>query len=156
VTVRRVSGALALGLLVLSATPSAVAAERARHACGLLKPAQIAAAIGAGDVADGAKGEIPQTCQWDVDGGPAAGGGLVAAALERGSDARESFERARDLAGGDLVEIDGVGREAFFAVDAVYVLESKRSFFLVQALLPDDSTLQADLEALAEIAMKRA
>lgn len=156
---RRAAGALVLGWLAIASFPAPADAKRARHACRLLTPTEIIATLAAGDVADGEKGDIPDTCQFEVDGGPQAGGGLIATALVRGSDAKESFELARDLAGGDLVEIEDLGRKAFFAIDTVFVLHAKRSFFYVQGLFPDatslEGELQADLEALALIAAER-
>lgn len=152
--------AAAFSLLVLAPSLTA-AAERAKRACQLLEPEEIMASFPADHLSDSEKGDIPGTCLWLVDGGPEAGGGVIATFLERGSTARDSFRLTRAVSAADLVEIDGIGRNAFFAIDTVYVLQTKRTFFYVQGLFPATTgmataDLQASLEALAEIAADRA
>jgi hypothetical protein len=158
---RAVALALVSALLVAAGAGSAHADRDKTKACDLLKPREIREAFVVTEVGTGKKGGVGPSCLWDVNGGPDEGGGQIATLLQRGKVAREGFDLAHTVADDSVVTIDGLGREAFFSVDTVFVLATKRTLVYVQGLFPgpaslEPTDLQARLEALAQIAVGRA
>jgi hypothetical protein len=160
--VRATIAALMLGAVLASVVPAPSLARgngRVSPACKLLERSEIAAVLGV-EVQRARKGRVGTSCVWKVAGGSGEGGGEIATFLERGRSVRRSFRLARTVAGDDEVPIRDLGRSAFFALDTVYVLETKRTLIYVQGVFTDSSTvdvtdLQASLVELARIAVDR-
>jgi hypothetical protein len=160
--VRATVAAVLLGAALAGAVPGPAMAGRdtpVPAACKLLERSEIAEVLGV-EAGRGRKGGVGPTCLWKVAGGSAEGGGEIGTLLERGRSARRSFRIARSFAEDEL-PIDDLGRAAFFALDTVYVLVTKRTLIYVQGVFTDTSTvdvtaLEASLVDLARIAAERA
>jgi hypothetical protein len=169
----------AAGIAVAGLTAPAVSAApaaKAKDACGLLDAADIEAVFGV-PVEEGELTREPvggaTNCQWQIgDPDGEEQNGYLAARLQRGggrTGAKAVFDGSKEIAleTEDTVEVDGIGKDAYFnpATGVLDVLKNKKTAFSLQgtifqggltAAVVDPAELQADLEDLARIAIREA
>jgi hypothetical protein len=141
-------------LLVASASTAAHASAargtKPKKACDLLKRSEIERVLGL----PAGKPELgTDLCYWPL-GDPAAGGDQLSMTLlvDRGRKAKSNYEKGRNALRPDvLVDIDGLGKDAYFAISNLSVLKNKTTA-LYMAGVAD----QSQAEELARIAVQRA
>jgi hypothetical protein len=128
-------------------TPTAHAAG-GKDACDVLKRSEIEHVLGQ---EIGRPEDLGDTCFWDLED-PDAGTEGIALLVDRGRGAREGYEQGLEALRPDAVsEIDGLGKEAYFAISSIAVLKNKRTALYLSGVYD-----QAQAEELVRIAVRRA
>jgi hypothetical protein len=160
---------------LMTSSVGAAPAVKAKDACDLVTTADIEEVFGVpvedGEGAPDLAGNGTQ-CEWqigDPDGNET--NGSLTARLQRGggrTGAKAIYDTSKDTAleSDDGVEVDGIGKDAYFnpAVGLLEVLKNKKTAFYfagtifegATAGVIDDAELQPMLEQLAEIALPEA
>jgi len=140
--------ALLVTMAVLAAPAWAFPAPKGKEACDLLKRSEIAEVTGEKAGKPEELGIEDSSCFWELE---SAGGGGMTLLVDRGRDAKPYYE---ELQAGfrpeALVEVDGLGKEAFFVVDQIGVLRRKKTAFYISGVFD-----RAQAEALAVIVLER-
>jgi hypothetical protein len=136
-------------ILVLLAGPAwALPARKGKEACDLLKRSEIAEALGEKAGKPEELGIEDSSCFWELE---SAGGGGMTLLVDRGRDAKPYYKEFRaGFRPEVLVEVEGLGKEAFFVVDQIGVLKRKKTAFYIAGVFD-----QAQAEALATIVLER-
>jgi hypothetical protein len=141
--------ALPITLLLLATPASAHPAHKNKEPCDLLKRSEIEDVVGV-DLAEPDDLGRGETCFW-FEAGTDSGG--VALTLDRGRGAKSRFRDAEEVKR-DPVEIEGLGKDAYFIFNELGVLKSKKTaFYLLGPVQVAD--LRAPLEALAQRVLER-
>lgn len=142
--------AVPVSLVLLLVAPPARArpAYKGTEACDLLKRSEIADVVGEKAGKPEELGIGDSSCFWELEG---AGGGGMTLLVDRGRDARPYYEELQDgFRPEALVEVDGLGKDAFFILDQIGVRKNKKLAFYISGIFD-----QAQAEALATIVLER-
>jgi hypothetical protein len=140
--------AIAAAITVVAA-PAAASSGESPNSCDLLKRAEIEEVIGQEVAKPEGLGEI---CYWQI-GAPEATDEAIGMTLlvERGKGAKAGYNQGLDALNPQvLVEIDDLGKEAYFAIGSLAVLKNKKTAFYISGVFD-----QAQAEALARIVLDR-
>jgi hypothetical protein len=136
------------GALVAGATPAALALGQ-KDACDLLKQSEIADVL---DAQVGAPEELAGSCSWAINDPATPEGMTIVLTVDRGSAARSAFREGREVLRPDVVVgVEGLGKNAYFAVSTIAVLKNKKTVVYLGGIFD-----QAQAEELARIAVRRA
>lgn len=141
--------ATAAAITVLAVPAWAEPTYKDADPCDLLEPSEIEAAVGV-EVAEPDDLGGGDTCYWFEAGADSGGVALV---LDLGRGARSRFREAEAIKR-DPVEVDGLGKDAYFILNELGVLKNKKAAFYL--LGPIQVTeLQAPLTQLADLVLER-
>jgi hypothetical protein len=136
------------GAVVALATPAVPALGR-KDAPDLLKRSEIADILGA---QVGAPEELVGSCSWAINDPATPEGMTIVLTVDRGSRARAAFRDGREVLRPDvLVDVDRLGKDAYFAVSTIAVLKNKKTVVYLGGIFD-----QAQAKELARIAVRRA
>jgi hypothetical protein len=136
------------GALVALETPATPALGQ-KDACDLLKQSEIADVL---DAQVGAPEELAGSCSWAINDPATPEGMTIVLTVDRGSDARSAFREGREVLRPDVVvDVDGLGKNAYFAVSTIAVLKNKKTVVYLGGIFD-----QAQAEELVRIAVRRA
>lgn len=136
-------------VVMLLAAPTAAGAGEAPDSCKLLKRSEIEEVLGQQAAKPEGLGEI---CYWQI-GDPSATEEEIGMTLlvDRGKQAKPEFEKGLEGFNPDvLVQIDGLGKDAYFVIGTLAVLKNKKTAFYISGVAD-----QAQAEALGEIVLDR-
>jgi hypothetical protein len=139
---------VAVASLAFAAAPGFAFGEK--DACDLLKRSEIEGVLGE---PAGKPEELGDTCYWQV-GDPGASQEEIGIALlvDRGSDARAGYRQGVEALRPEvIVDIEGLGREAYFAVNSISVLKNKKTAVYLSGIFD-----QTQAEELVRLAVRRA
>lgn len=142
--------ALLVALVGTAAPVSATRGTKSKKACDLLKRSEIKQVLGL----TARKPDLgSDLCYWPLGDQAAEGDQLgMTLLLDRGRKAKRNYERGRNALRPDLVvDIENLGKDAYFAVGTLAVLKNKTTGLYMSGV-PD----QAQAEQLARMALKRA
>jgi hypothetical protein len=140
--------ALPIAALLLAAPAAALPTHKPKEACDLLKRSEIAETLGEDTGKPQELGIEDSSCFWELE---SAGGGGMTLLVDRGRDAKPYYDEYQaNFRPELLIEVDGLGKKAFFVLDQLGVLKSKKTAFYVSGVFD-----QAQAEALAEIVLER-
>ncbi|MGQ0804064.1 MAG: hypothetical protein ACT4PI_09405 [Actinomycetota bacterium] len=140
--------AITAAMTVLAA-PAAASSGDSPDSCDLLKRAEIEELIGQEVAKPEGLGEI---CYWQI-GDPEANEEAIGMTLlvERGKGAKAGYNQGLDALNPEvLVEIDDLGKDAYFAIGSLAVLKNKKTAFYISGVFD-----QAQAEALARIVLDK-
>lgn len=140
--------AITAAMTVLAA-PAAASSGDSPDSCDLLKRAEIEEVIGQDVAKPEGLGEI---CYWQI-GDPEATEEAIGMTLlvERGKGAKAGYNQGLDALNPEvLVEIDDLGKDAYFAIGSLAVLKNKKTAFYISGVFD-----QAQAEALARIVLDK-
>ncbi len=135
--------------ITVLAAPAAAASGQAPDSCDLLTRAEIEEVLGQEVAKPEGLGEI---CYWQI-GDPDATEEAIGMTLlvERGKGAKAGYNKGLDALNPQvLVEIDGLGKDAYFAIGSLAVLKNKKTAFYISGVFD-----QAQAEALARIVLDK-
>ncbi len=136
------------GSLVALGTSAAPALGQ-KDACHLLKRSEIADVLGA---QVGAPEELAGGCSWAINDPATPEGMTIVLTVDRGSQARAAFREGRKVLRSDVVvDVNGLGKDAYFAVSTIAVLKNKKTAVYLGGIFD-----QAQAKELARIAVRRA
>jgi hypothetical protein len=140
--------AVTAALAVLAEPAAALPTGKEKEACNLLKRSDIADAVGEDAGKPQELGIGDSSCFWELE---SAGGGGMTLLIDRGRDAKPYFEELKEgFRPEALVEVDGLGKEAFFVINQIGVRKGKKTAFYISGVFD-----QAQAEALAAIVLER-
>jgi len=123
--------------------------------CALLDVSQIESALGtSGLVAEGR--EEQGGCTWDVEAGPGApDSGVVAlGARDLAPPFDEAFAETREVSG-DVVDVQGVGEEAFYVNGAVTFRSDGLVIWVQEVFFPERPGTEQEVTSLAQQVLER-
>jgi hypothetical protein len=144
-----------IGVLTVGALAPAAGAKPARTACDLLRPAQIARALGGG-FQPGHAGRNPYSCDFDVTGKP-PGGAYVETVLLSGKLATATFAEVTKER--DASRVTHLGDRAYYLSgnQTVWVRKGRAAFYVSPRLFTRDvpHASKRQLISLARLAARR-